>query len=134
MRKLPVLALVVLTISACSSGPKSKGPGANRPTPAQASAAASGSGQSSRGLAFAQANCSGCHAVTAGRGSPNPEAPPFEVVVNTQGLTAATLKPWLRNSHNFPTMMNFAIAADHIDDLAAYMTTLQRSDYTPPIQ
>ncbi|WP_257541473.1 hypothetical protein [Sphingobium sp. CFD-1] len=45
-----------------------------------------------------------------------------------------SLKPWLRDSHNFPAMMNFAIDPEQIDDLAAYMTTLQRRDYTPPIQ
>lgn len=133
MRKLPILALVVLTLSACSPGRMSRGVAAN-PTTGKMNADEAGSGPASRGLAFAKANCSGCHAVTTGRGSPNPEAPPFEVVVNAPGLTAATLKPWLRDSHNFPAMMNFAIDPEQIDDLAAYMTTLQRRDYTPPIQ
>ena len=132
MRKLPVLALVVLTISACSSGQLSQKAAASRPMPAKAEVA--GSERSARGLVFVQAKCSGCHAVTPGRSSPNPEAPPFETVVNTPGLTAATLKPWLRDSHNFPAMMNFAIAPDQIDDLAAFLITLQHSDYTPPIQ
>jgi hypothetical protein len=72
--------------------------------------------------------------VTSGRASSNPEAPSFEAIVNTPGLTAATLGPWLRDSHNFPAMMDFAIAPDQIDDLAAHMLALQRSDYTPPIQ
>jgi mono/diheme cytochrome c family protein len=102
--------------------------------PASANAEAAESERSTRGLAFVQARCSGCHAVTPGRSSPNPEAPSFETVVSTPGLTAATLKPWLRDSHNFPAMMNFAIAPDQIDDLAAYMITLQHHDYKPPIQ
>ena len=86
-----------------------------------------------RGLAFARQHCSGCHAVGAGQSSPNVEAPTFETVVNTPGLAAATIKPWLRDSHNFPAMMNFTIDPDQIDDLAAYMMTLQRGDYVPPI-
>lgn len=105
MRKLPVLALVVLTLSTCSPGRMSRGVAAN-PATEKMNADEAGLGPVSRGLAFAKANCSGCHAVTTGRGSPNPEAPPFEVVVNAPGLTAATLKPWLRDSHNFPAMMN----------------------------
>lgn len=130
MRKLPLLAILALTVSACSPGPITPGPEITRPSPAQTTTAS----PSSRGLAFARAHCAGCHAVTEGRTSPNPESPPFEAIVNTPGLTAATLKPWLRDSHNFPGMMSFAIEADQIDDLAAYMLTLQRSDYSPPIQ
>jgi len=30
-------------------------------------------------------------------------------------------------------MMNFAIDPDQIDDIAAYMMTLKRHDYAPPI-
>lgn len=134
MYKLPVLALAVLTMSACTSAQFTQKAAAGLPVPADAYLKVVGSERSARGLAFVKANCAGCHAVTAGRSSPNPDAPPFEAVVNTAQLTAATLKPWLRDSHNFPAMMNFAIAPDQIDDLAAYMITLQRSDYSPPIQ
>lgn len=88
----------------------------------------------SRGLEFAQTHCSTCHAVAALQTSPNREAPPFELVVNRPGLTPATLRSWLRNSHNFPEMMDFAIAPDQIDDLAAYMMTLQSKDFRPPSQ
>jgi mono/diheme cytochrome c family protein len=84
-------------------------------------------------LAFAQAHCSGCHAVAKGQISPNPEAPSFEAVVNAPDVTSATLAPWLRDSHNFPQMMRFSIAPDQIDDLAAYMLTLQNPDFHPPI-
>ena len=60
--------------------------------------------------------------------SPHPEAPPFESVVNTPGLTITTLKAWLRNSHNFPEIMNFDVDLGQIDDLAAYMLTLRERD------
>ncbi|PBN42924.1 cytochrome c [Sphingobium sp. D43FB] len=86
-----------------------------------------------RGMAFARSHCAACHAVGTGM-SPKPEAPSFEAIVNTPGLTAETLKPWLRDSHNYPEIMNFAIAPTQIDDLAAYMLTLKNRAYRPPIQ
>lgn len=105
--------------------------------PGQAKSVASATrpvdGAAARGLAFARTHCSACHAVNMGI-SPKPEAPSFETVVNAPGLTADTLKPWLRDSHNYPEVMNFAIAPAQIDDLAAYMLTLQNPAYTPPTQ
>ena len=78
-----------------------------------------------RGRASARAPGGGCHAVTRGRVSPNPESPPFETVVDTPGLTGTTLAAWLRDSHNFPEIMNFSIDPGQVDDLAAYMLTLR---------
>lgn len=87
-----------------------------------------------RGLAFAQSHCSACHAVRPGEISRNPESPPFEMVVNAPGVTLGTLRPWLRDSHNYPAVMEFRIEQRHIADLAAYMITLRRPDYRPPAQ
>src|SRR3546814_20054105 len=83
-----------------------------------------------QGLAFAQKHCSICHAIDTGI-SPKPEAPSFEAIINTPGLTAQTLNPWLQDSHNFPEIMNFEIAPEQIDTLAAYMLTLKNADYRP---
>jgi mono/diheme cytochrome c family protein len=114
-------ALLLLALSACASPPVAE-PG--RPAgPATQSAA--GPEAAARGLAFAQAHCSRCHAVAANQLSPNPEAPPFEAVVATPGLTRETLTAWLASSHNFPEMMSFSIDAGRIDDLSAYMLTLR---------
>jgi mono/diheme cytochrome c family protein len=112
MLKRTLLAVAATTLGACATLPQR-------------------SPDAAHGLAFAQQRCAGCHAVERNRLSPNPEAPPFESVVNAAGLTAATLKPWLRDSHNFPAMMNFTIEPQQIDALAAYMLTLQRPDYRP---
>lgn len=87
--------------------------------------------QEARGFNFAQAHCAGCHAITANAASPNPEAPPFEAVVNSTGLTARTLETFLRDSHSFPGQMAFAIDPAKVDDLSAYMLTLKRADYRP---
>jgi mono/diheme cytochrome c family protein len=86
-----------------------------------------------RGLAFAQQRCASCHAVVKGA-SPNPEAPPFEAVINAADLKLDTLRPWLQSSHNYPAAMNFSIDPGQIDDLAAYMLTLKNPACRPPIQ
>lgn len=89
--------------------------------------------QEARGFVFAKAHCAGCHATTANAASPNPEAPRFDAVVNTKGLTARTLETFLRDSHSFPGQMSFAIDPAKVDDLSAYMLTLKRAGYHPPI-
>jgi mono/diheme cytochrome c family protein len=101
--------------------------------PQRALATASATTPERRGLAFAEARCAACHAVRPGL-SPNPQAPTFEGVINTPGLDIGTLATWLRNSHDFPAMMNFAIEPERIDDLAAYMLTLKDPAYKPTIQ
>src|SRR3546814_5734249 len=71
-----------------------------------------------RGMAFARSHCAACHAVGTGM-SPKPEAPSFEAIVNTPGLTAETLKPWLRDSHNYPEIMNRS--EEHTSELQSLM-------------
>ena len=123
MRMTAVLALVGFVAAGCVAA---DGGAALRQDKGKAAAA------STRELAFARARCAGCHAVGVGT-SPRREAPSFEDVVNTPGLTPDTPKPWLRDSHNYPEIMNFTIAPEQIDDLAAYMLTLNDPSYRPPI-
>jgi mono/diheme cytochrome c family protein len=89
--------------------------------------------QAARGMAFAQVRCAGCHSLTANAGSPNPEAPPFEAVVNADGVTLTTLKAFLRDSHSYPQAMNFTVASTDIDDLAEFMLTLKTARFRPAI-
>jgi mono/diheme cytochrome c family protein len=78
-----------------------------------------------RGFAYAQQVCSGCHAIEAGDMiSPNPSARSFDAIANTPGMTSIALNAWLRTPH--PSMPNFIIEQDRIDDLAAYIETLKR--------
>ena len=87
----------------------------------------------SRGHAYAQATCGACHAIeTASASSPNPRAPEFSTIVNQQGLTAETIKPWLQGAHNYPSEMNFQLDPSKIDDLVTYMLTLRDSKDKPP--
>lgn len=89
--------------------------------------------QEADGYAFAKSHCAACHAITANAPSPNPDAPRFDAIVNTSGVSSRTLGAFLRDSHNFPGAMAFTIDPKQIDDLTAYMLTLKRSDYRPPI-
>jgi hypothetical protein len=50
------------------------------------------------------------------------------------GLTAATLRTWLVDAHNYPEEMDFDLDRPQVDDLVTYMMTLQREGYEPPIQ
>jgi hypothetical protein len=45
-------------------------------------------------------------------------------VADTPGMTAQALAVWLQTSH--PTMPNFIIKPDDIDDLTAYITSLHK--------
>ena len=84
-----------------------------------------------RGLRFVQQHCASCHGVTANTISPNPESPPFEDVANKPGLTVATLRQFLSDSHNYPAAMNFTVDRARIRDIAAYMLTLRKPNYRP---
>lgn len=116
----------VVLVSGCTTNGQSS-------TAARSASGGASGGTAQRGQAFAQAHCSSCHAIGNGI-SPNPTSPPFARVINTPGLTPDTLNSWLKNSHNFPQMMNFAIDDAHIDDLAAYMLTLRDPNYRRPVQ
>lgn len=84
-----------------------------------------------KGLSFARERCAACHGVTANSTSPNPESPPFEEIANRPGLTSLTLRQFLRDSHNYPEAMDFAVERERIRDLADYIVTLKRPGYKP---
>ena len=83
---------------------------------------------------FAEARCADCHAIGPGMLSPNPSAPEFARIANSPGLTRETLGRWLNNSHDFPREMYFAVPEEKIDDLVAYMMTMQSEDYRPMVK
>lgn len=83
--------------------------------------------------ALAQAACSQCHSVEAHGLSPNPKAPEFPVIANSQGLTRASLTNWLRNAHNYPEEMDFYLEDDEVAGLVSYILSLEDDEYQPPI-
>jgi mono/diheme cytochrome c family protein len=84
-------------------------------------------GEAARGLAYAQDACASCHAVAAGdMQSPNPAAPAFQAVADTPGMTGLALRVWLQSEHE--SMPAFIVEPERVDDLWAYMATLERDD------
>ena len=77
-----------------------------------------------KGASFAQQICTECHAVEAGQArSPNGQAPTFETVAKTPGMTAIALTAILRTSHR--TMPNIMLADDDLRNVIAYIMTLK---------
>lgn len=81
---------------------------------------------------FARATCGGCHAIDAQSLSPNPRAPSFPEIVNTEGLTEETLSAWLRGAHNYPTEMDFYLTDRAVDRIVSYMLTMKDPDFERP--
>lgn len=108
------LAVLLVTIAACTT---------LQPNPVHNTISAD-AGNAAAGLAYAQQACAQCHAVAAGRTwSPNNQAPTFQALANTPGMTGAALSAWLHTPHQ--NMPDFVVPPDHVDDLAAYLASLR---------
>ena len=117
MRNLKLTAAIVWTlgITACA------GALAKPPVPPTAEQV----GVPQLGRQYAEFNCASCHAIDAGKKlSPNPNAPAFQTVADTPGMTYIAIRAWLHTSH--PTMPNLIVDSDRMDDLAAYIATLRK--------
>jgi len=93
-------------------------------TAAAGSAKAQQPGNAERGLKLAREICSQCHLVdkVAGR-STNPDAPTFETIAKTPGLTSAALNSLLHTSHQ--TMPNIVVKEGDSRDIVAYILSLK---------
>jgi mono/diheme cytochrome c family protein len=81
-------------------------------------------GDAGRGLAYARANCSECHAVEPREMiSPFPDVPPFREIANTPGISELALISFFQTPH--PTMPDFIVPSADIRDLIAYFATLR---------
>ncbi len=76
------------------------------------------------GGAYAKQVCAACHAVLPNEEfSPLPEAPTFQSVANTPGMTEMALTVWLQSSH--PTMPNIILKQDDLRNVVAYIRSLE---------
>jgi mono/diheme cytochrome c family protein len=114
---LPALALA-LALAACQP----------QGAPTSASAVPQGPG-----AALAQRNCSGCHAIGRYDQSPNPRAPAFAAIANSEGLTEESLTAWLRDAHNYPQQMEFTLGAREVEALVDHILALRDPNYRPPV-
>jgi len=78
------------------------------------------------GLRLARTQCSECHRVDRTGRSPKPDAPSFEEIADTPGMTRTALLAALRTSH--ATMPNIIIKDSDVDDLVAYILSLKGND------
>jgi mono/diheme cytochrome c family protein len=77
------------------------------------------------GQAYAEQVCAACHAVLANENmSPLPQAPTFQSVADTPGMTEVALTVWLQSSH--PTMPNIILKPDELRNVVAYIRSLAR--------
>jgi mono/diheme cytochrome c family protein len=76
------------------------------------------------GKAYAEQVCAACHAVKQGeQESPLYQAPTFQSVADTPGMTEMALTVWLQSSH--PTMPNIILSQDEIRNVVAYIRSLK---------
>ncbi|MEM7689462.1 MAG: hypothetical protein AAF291_10615 [Pseudomonadota bacterium] len=114
MRTFIALSIPALALAACQN------------TPPAASAS-----NAPRVPNLVQGVCGDCHGVEPPFLSPNPQAPSFEAIANSAGLTGQSLTRWLIDAHNYPELMEFELSEAEAREVAAYMVTLQREDYEP---
>lgn len=79
-----------------------------------------------RGRAFAEANCSRCHAIDPVGDSALPKAPAFRTLHQRYPVEdlAESLAEGIRTAH--PAMPAFQLGQPQIDDLIAYLKSLER--------
>lgn len=86
-------------------------------------------GSASAGLAYVRANCITCHAVEAGdQTSPYFDAPTFDSVAATPGMTGLALSVFLQTPH--ATMPNFVISPEDQANIVAYILSLRPAPKT----
>ena len=79
------------------------------------------------GAAYAGEVCAACHAVLANeQHSPLPQAPNFQSVADTPGMTELALSVWLQSSH--PTMPNIILEQDDMRNVIAYIRSLKKKE------
>ncbi len=77
----------------------------------------------SRGRILSQQWCAQCHAVGPNQSSANADAPSFSAIAVEPSATEYSLRTFLRVPH--PTMPNFVLKPDDIDDIVGYIRSLR---------
>ena len=80
-----------------------------------------------RGQAYVEDACASCHAVEAGAlASPAGEAPSFQVIADTPGMTSRALTVWLTTFHPERTMPALVVEPEDREDVIAYILSLSQ--------
>jgi mono/diheme cytochrome c family protein len=92
--------------------------------PLMATAAMAAAGNEAAGHALAQQWCMSCHQIGPGQASAKDVAPTFVTLANEHGKDLAWVRNYLLDPH-LP-MMGINLSRVQIDNIVAYMRTLQR--------
>ena len=117
MRKFAAAALLAVALTGCIS-PDDEAPTKPRSGPCDVT----------RGRVMAEENCSSCHAVGLTGESPYAPAPPFRTLhdkYDVEGLAEAFAEGILVGHKGEKQMPEFVMTPDQIDDLLAYLKTLE---------
>ena len=79
-----------------------------------------------KGRALAREVCAACHAIEKNRPSPNADAPTFEAIASTRGMSGRALAVALRRAHR--TMPNLVIEGDELTNIIVYILSLKSRD------
>lgn len=81
-------------------------------------------GDAAQGRDYARQVCGECHGVEPGEEfSPVADAPSFQDVADTPGMSPRALTVWLQSPH--PTMPNLILPTDVADNVIAYIMSLR---------
>ena len=97
-------------------------------------ASAEATGNKARGEFFARENCSTCHAVGRVGASPYPLAPPFRTLpskYDVEGLAEALAEGIVVGNTGARQMPVFVLSVEEIDDLIAYLKSLEIGTRAP---
>ena len=79
-----------------------------------------------KGRVLAREVCAACHAIDKGPPSPNADAPTFEAIASSPGMSGRALAVALRRAHR--TMPNFVIEGDELTNIIAYILSQKSRD------
>ena len=79
-----------------------------------------------KGRVLAREVCAACHAIDKGPPSPNADAPTFEAIATSPGMSGRALAVALRRAHR--TMPNFVIEGDELTNIIVYILSLKSRD------
>ncbi len=79
-----------------------------------------------KGRVLAREVCAACHAIEKGRPSPNADAPTFEAIASSPGMSGRALGVALRRAHR--TMPNYILEGDELTNIVAYILSFKSRD------
>ena len=118
--KTRILPIVMLAVVLAGCEPAQERPEAPIPETKTAAPAS----DAYRGAGLARQVCAQCHHVTAGPPPDGVTAESFIDIANREDVSRASISSWLRSSH--PSMPNFIFDDQSVEDLSAYIMSLQR--------